>query len=93
MIPQSYRSSDESKTPAVLLRPPDKVVLPYRTGMWRKQEGLCLLSTCACWTEVGAHGQDKEVTMFAVLSEVPLITINLGNMHLALYLSQVMYGP
>ncbi len=29
--------------------------------------------------------------MFTVLSEVPLITINLGNMHLAIYLSQVMY--
>jgi uncharacterized membrane protein YeaQ/YmgE (transglycosylase-associated protein family) len=29
--------------------------------------------------------------MFTVLSEVPLITINLGNIHLAVYLSQVMY--
>jgi len=29
--------------------------------------------------------------MFTVLGEVPLITINLGNMHLAIYLSQVMY--
>ena len=29
--------------------------------------------------------------MFTVLSEVPLITINLGNIHLAIYLSQVMY--
>jgi uncharacterized membrane protein YeaQ/YmgE (transglycosylase-associated protein family) len=29
--------------------------------------------------------------MFILLGEVPLITINLGNMHLALYLSQVMY--
>src|SRR5712692_4044424 len=29
--------------------------------------------------------------MFILLGEVPLITINLGNMHLAIYLSQVMY--
>ncbi len=29
--------------------------------------------------------------MFALLGEVPLITINIGNMHLALYLSQVMF--
>jgi uncharacterized membrane protein YeaQ/YmgE (transglycosylase-associated protein family) len=29
--------------------------------------------------------------MFTVLSEIPLITINLGNIHLAVYLSQVMY--
>jgi uncharacterized membrane protein YeaQ/YmgE (transglycosylase-associated protein family) len=29
--------------------------------------------------------------MFIPLGEIPLITINLGNAHLALYLSQVMY--
>src|SRR5215469_1312320 len=29
--------------------------------------------------------------MFTILGEAPLITINLGNIHLALYLSQVMY--
>jgi uncharacterized membrane protein YeaQ/YmgE (transglycosylase-associated protein family) len=29
--------------------------------------------------------------MFILLGEVPLITINLENMHLAIYLSQVMY--
>ena len=29
--------------------------------------------------------------MFTVLSEIPLITINLGNIHVAVYLSQVMY--
>lgn len=29
--------------------------------------------------------------MFTVLGELPLITINVGNVHLALYLSQVMY--
>jgi len=63
----------------------------YGTGTCRKQEGLCLLSTCACWTEVGTQDQDKEIAMFTVLSEIPLITINLGNMHLAIYLSQVMY--
>jgi uncharacterized membrane protein YeaQ/YmgE (transglycosylase-associated protein family) len=29
--------------------------------------------------------------MFTVLGEVPLITINLGNVHVAFYLSQLMY--
>ena len=29
--------------------------------------------------------------MFTLLGELPLITINVGNVHLALYLSQVMY--
>ncbi len=29
--------------------------------------------------------------MFALVGEVPLVTINVGNMHLALYLSQIMY--
>jgi uncharacterized membrane protein YeaQ/YmgE (transglycosylase-associated protein family) len=29
--------------------------------------------------------------MFALVSEVPLVTINVGNVHLALYLSQIMY--
>ncbi len=29
--------------------------------------------------------------MFTVLDEVPLITINLGNVHVAFYLSQLMY--
>ena len=29
--------------------------------------------------------------MFTLLGEVPLITINVGNIHLALYVSQVMY--
>ena len=29
--------------------------------------------------------------MFSVLGETPLLTINLGNMHLVLYLSQVLY--
>jgi uncharacterized membrane protein YeaQ/YmgE (transglycosylase-associated protein family) len=29
--------------------------------------------------------------MFALVGEVPLVTINVGNLHLALYLSQVMY--
>ncbi len=29
--------------------------------------------------------------MFSVLGDAPLLTINLGNMHLVLYLSQVLY--
>ncbi len=29
--------------------------------------------------------------MFPLLNEVPLITVNVGNLHLALYLSQIMY--
>ena len=29
--------------------------------------------------------------MFSVLGEVPLLTINLGNLHLVLYQSQVQY--
>ncbi len=29
--------------------------------------------------------------MFTLLGELPLITVNVGNVHLALYLSQVMY--
>src|SRR5689334_3029141 len=33
----------------------------------------------------------KEDVMFTLLAEVPLITINVGNLHVALYLSQLMY--
>jgi len=33
----------------------------------------------------------KEDVMFTLLAEVPLITINVGNLHLAIYLSQLMY--
>jgi uncharacterized membrane protein YeaQ/YmgE (transglycosylase-associated protein family) len=29
--------------------------------------------------------------MFTFLGELPLVTVNLGNLHLALYLSQIMY--
>ncbi len=29
--------------------------------------------------------------MFTLLGELPLITINLGNIHLAIYMSQIMY--
>ena len=29
--------------------------------------------------------------MFTLMAEVPLVTINVGNLHLALYLSQLMY--
>jgi len=35
--------------------------------------------------------QIKEDVMFTLLAEVPLITINVGNLHLAIYLSQLMY--
>jgi uncharacterized membrane protein YeaQ/YmgE (transglycosylase-associated protein family) len=35
--------------------------------------------------------EDKEDVMFTLLAEVPLITVNVGNLHLALYLSQLMY--
>jgi uncharacterized membrane protein YeaQ/YmgE (transglycosylase-associated protein family) len=33
----------------------------------------------------------KEVAMFTVLGEAPLISINIGNLHLALYMSQLLY--
>ena len=29
--------------------------------------------------------------MFTLLGELPLVTVNVGNLHLALYLSQIMY--
>jgi len=32
-----------------------------------------------------------EDVMFTLLAEAPIITINVGNLHLALYLSQLMY--
>src|SRR5215471_10357909 len=38
-----------------------------------------------------AYTQNKEDVMFTLLSEVPLITISVGNLHLALYQSQLMY--
>src|SRR5260370_8340064 len=60
-------------------------------GACKKEERLCLLKTCALSIETGTQDQDKEDAMFTVLGELPLITINLGNVHLALYLSQLMY--
>jgi uncharacterized membrane protein YeaQ/YmgE (transglycosylase-associated protein family) len=41
-------------------------------------------------TETGILIQEKEDAMFT-LSEIPLITVTVGNTHLALYLSQVTY--
>jgi len=41
--------------------------------------------------EAGIHRQEKEDIMFTLLGELPLITINVGNVHLALYQSQLMY--
>jgi uncharacterized membrane protein YeaQ/YmgE (transglycosylase-associated protein family) len=49
------------------------------------------IETVCLSTETGAQDQEKEDAMFTVLGELPLITINLGNVHLALYLSQLMY--
>jgi uncharacterized membrane protein YeaQ/YmgE (transglycosylase-associated protein family) len=43
------------------------------------------------WRNKQAYTQDKEDVMFTLLSEVPLITISVGNLHLALYQSQLMY--
>jgi len=60
-------------------------------GACKKEERLCLLKTCALSIETGTQDQEKEDAMFTVLGELPLITINLGNVHLALYLSQLMY--
>src|SRR5262249_38948234 len=46
---------------------------------------------CALAIKAGARDQAKEDVMLLLLGEAPLITINLGNAHLALYLSQLMY--
>ncbi len=56
-----------------------------------KRRGLCLSKPCAFSEETGTHLQEKEDAMFTLLGELPLITINVGTIHLALYLSQVMY--
>jgi uncharacterized membrane protein YeaQ/YmgE (transglycosylase-associated protein family) len=60
-------------------------------GVCRKEEGLHSSKPCALSTETGTHLHEKEDALFTVLGELPLITIDLGNVHLALYLSQVMY--
>ena len=60
-------------------------------GTCSKQERLCLAKPCALSTKGGTQDQAKEDAMFLPLGEVPLITINLGNVHVAFYLSQLMY--
>jgi uncharacterized membrane protein YeaQ/YmgE (transglycosylase-associated protein family) len=52
-----------------------------------KRRGVSIESVCP-FDQIGIH--EKEETMFT-LSEAPLITVNVGNLQLALYLSQVMY--
>src|SRR5215831_12545917 len=39
----------------------------------------------------GRLSNEKEDGLFTLLGEVPLITINVGHLHLALYQSQLMY--
>jgi len=56
-----------------------------------KKNGLGVSEPCALSNEAGIHRQEKENTMFTLLGELPLITINVGNLHLALYQSQLMY--
>ncbi len=60
-------------------------------GRVEKKRELCLAKPCALSNKAGIHVQEKGDAMSTLLSEVPLITINIGTMHLALYLSQVMY--
>src|SRR6266566_2569644 len=42
-------------------------------------------------TKQGYIDKIMEDVMFTLLAEAPIITINVGNLHLALYLSQLMY--
>jgi uncharacterized membrane protein YeaQ/YmgE (transglycosylase-associated protein family) len=58
-------------------------------GRVEKRNGLGVSEPCALSKKAGK--QDKEDVMFTLLGEVPLITINVGNAHLALYQSQLMY--
>jgi len=60
-------------------------------GTCSQQERLCLAKSCALSIKTCTQDQAKEDAMFLPLGEVPLITINIGNAHLALYLSQLMY--
>src|SRR6266568_1333735 len=60
-------------------------------GCVEKKNGLCVFGTVCLLKKAGIHRQDTEDVMFTLLGEVPLITINVGNLHLALYQSQVMY--
>ena len=60
-------------------------------GRVEKKNGLCVAKSYALSNEAGIHIQEKEDVMFILLGELPLITINVGNLHLALYQSQLMY--
>ncbi len=63
--------------------------------MWRvdnKKKRVVFLENSVPLHEAGIHLQDdKENVMFTLLAEAPLITISVGNLHLALYQSQLMY--
>ena len=60
-------------------------------GCVEQKNGLCLFGIVCLSNEAGIDIQDKEDVLFTLLGEVPLITINVGNAHLALYASQLMY--
>jgi hypothetical protein len=51
-------------------------------GCVAKKNGLGFSKLCALSNETGK--QEKEDVMVTFLGEVPLITINAGNLHLAL---------
>src|SRR4249919_3800756 len=52
----------------------------------------CVYRNCVPFrTKQGYIYKIKEDIMFTLMAEVPLVTINVGNLHLALYLSQLMY--
>ncbi len=57
-------------------------------GYVAKKNGLGFSKPCALSNETGKP--EKEDVMVTFLGEVPLITINAGNLHLALYQSQLM---
>src|SRR5260370_22104476 len=62
-----------------------------QVGMCSQQERLFVAKACALPSKGGTPDRAKENAMFLPLGTVPLITINIGNAHLALYLSQLMY--
>ncbi len=76
--------------PAGSALPPVAETKP-QVGTCSQQKRLCLAKPCALPIKGGTPDQAKEDGMFTVLGEVPLITINLGNVHVAFYLSQLMY--
>ena len=51
-------------------------------GCVDKKKGLGFAKPCALSNETGQH--EKEDVMVTLVGEVPLITINAGNLHLAL---------